>query len=770
MSINRSRLGFICFLLFIESTLSFSWTPSPAGEPTVVYYEQSWSAGEFICTSGGGLWHRRGASEGWEVYNQSLGVPLGSHIYFVKSADDLGDTLFASGSSLEPVSGSWFSTDAGSTWHSVPLEWRTTFGTSQLLVSRYNTLKWYHLSDRYLRTSNDAGATWQEFELDGHERIRTNIIEDPYSDSTLYVFSQVGFASPDQPNGELLVSYDQGNSWQNILNLAATFGASSFRTYDLLHLPSGRLVLSIPLSSGNPELASGILISDDGGLTWNSASQGLPWMFSAEELVLLPGTENEIITGSRRQWGPYVSRNGGDTWAPFDDGLPEHRNDTWLSTSSDNSTILAYVSNSGVYRLNPNTEAWQRLDLDTGTMGAGGTLGTTATNVYLCERTNRMWRHTGNTNQWSERELPMHLDEVVSYDPPLNWNNDSLLALARSSFNIFEPDTCWFAVSSDNGVNWDAEYYGFPCRGMHYNVYVLQGTRYLVAHNRDELLFKSDISGQWLAYTPPEPFEIKDITANSENFFVLLDDRFSNIADVHMINASGEWESMNYTGQHLGYKSQIWSDGESVFVGASSLCVKFTSELGWISLGTIPRMGAMLDILVVPSNPPVFVGLVYLSTVLTISLDQGDSWDNYDMGSVISEQCIEIMSLAVDSVSDLLWASSPLGTAYVTFEELNSLAHSSIERESRVNKVEIGVSPNPTNSLVNVSLNMQHNKQVSLQLVNTRGQIVDVVFQGRLAAGRSDMSVSLSKWSSGIYFLRAVTSDSQSLVKICLLK
>ncbi len=75
------------------------------------------------------------------------------------------------------------------------------------------------------------------------------------------------------------------------------------------------------------------------------------------------------------------------------------------------------------------------------------------------------------------------------------------------------------------------------------------------------------------------------------------------------------------------------------------------------------------------------------------------------------------------------------------------------------------VYPNPFNSTVHVSLQVPQQGEVTVDIVNLRGQVVGQLHHGQLAAGDHDFSWSADGVASGVYFLRATAAGQKQLLR-----
>jgi len=107
-----------------------------------------------------------------------------------------------------------------------------------------------------------------------------------------------------------------------------------------------------------------------------------------------------------------------------------------------------------------------------------------------------------------------------------------------------------------------------------------------------------------------------------------------------------------------------------------------------------------------------------------------------------------------------------------TLEVMNSAYATEILASANklTQKVDANVSPNPTNGITNISLDLKNAANVSVVLTNAMGQQVNSFDFGTVRAGNSTMNVNLSEYAEGVYFLNINTTEGQTTQKIIVSK
>tara|TARA_B100000676_G_scaffold71464_1_gene71346 strand:- start:5300 stop:7435 length:2136 start_codon:yes stop_codon:yes gene_type:complete len=78
--------------------------------------------------------------------------------------------------------------------------------------------------------------------------------------------------------------------------------------------------------------------------------------------------------------------------------------------------------------------------------------------------------------------------------------------------------------------------------------------------------------------------------------------------------------------------------------------------------------------------------------------------------------------------------------------------------------------PNPFNPITNLNIILNHNKKVTIEVIDVNGKTVETLINKKLLKGEHKLSWMPNTHSSGIYFIRIITSDLIKTKKILLLK
>ena len=241
------------------------------------------------------------------------GVPGNSNVIYVGAAGG----------------GVWKSTDGGISWRAISDGMPTaSIGAIALAPQNPNWI-WVGTGEGNPRNdvltghgvffSSDGGASWKAMGLETTGQIPVVLIS-PADANTVYVAS-IGHAWGPNADRGVFRTTDGGKSWQKVLYLNDTTGAS-----DLVMDPQNPKVLYAGmwqvtrhpwiLESGGP--SSGIYRSTDGGDTWQKLTVGFPaGLMGRIGLAIAPSNPSHIYALVESKNGVlWESRDGGNHSAP----------------------------------------------------------------------------------------------------------------------------------------------------------------------------------------------------------------------------------------------------------------------------------------------------------------------------------------------------------------------------------------------------------------------------------------------------------------------
>ncbi|MBS1249316.1 MAG: Xyloglucanase Xgh74A [Chloroflexi bacterium] len=187
--------------------------------------------------------------------------------------------------------------------------------------------------------SRDGGETWHFSNL--QEGIGTDLAFAPNGDVYVVLY----------PSGHLYRSSDGGETWEGVAeNITAGVDVRD-RDPDM----PGPALVSLAVDPANPEKLyagfsrGGVMVSVDGGVTWEASSAGMDPESSVVDLAA-DGTHPGVVYASTAENGVFVSTDGGETWRTLNEGL-RTRAGVDLALAADGSVLYLATSGGGVFRL-----------------------------------------------------------------------------------------------------------------------------------------------------------------------------------------------------------------------------------------------------------------------------------------------------------------------------------------------------------------------------------------------------------------------------------
>ncbi len=254
-----------------------------------------------------------------------------------------GRSVAVSGVTRDPMSyymgtvggGVWKTTDAGTTWQNVTDGQLGTSSVGAIAVSESDpNVVYVGMGEHAVRgvmtshgdgvyRSTDAGKTWVHLGLD-RSRAISRIRVHPDDPDVVYVAAQGAPYGANEERG-VYRSADGGATWEKILYVDENSGASD-----------------LAMDMTNPRILYASF--------WEH--RRLPW---------------QVQSGGEGS-GFWKSTDGGDTWTPIDDGLPDMMGKTAIDVSRANPDRLFAIVEAdpggGVFRSDDAGRSWQRVNED----------------------------------------------------------------------------------------------------------------------------------------------------------------------------------------------------------------------------------------------------------------------------------------------------------------------------------------------------------------------------------------------------------------------
>ncbi|MDH3709334.1 MAG: glycosyl hydrolase [Cyclobacteriaceae bacterium] len=226
--------------------------------------------------------------------------------------------------------GMWKTTDAGTTWTNISDDHFATGSVGAIGVSPSDpNVIYVGMGEHAVRgvmtshgdgvyKSTDAGKSWEHIGLSNAHHI-SDIIVHPSEPDKVYVSVQGALYGPSDDKG-IYGTEDGGKTWTKLLFVDNKTGASSLS----MDATNPRILYAAMwqhqrypwlMESGGP--GSGIHKSTDGGKTWTPLKEGLPELMGKVGVSVSPADPMvvyAVIEAEGEKGGVYRSNNGGEKW------------------------------------------------------------------------------------------------------------------------------------------------------------------------------------------------------------------------------------------------------------------------------------------------------------------------------------------------------------------------------------------------------------------------------------------------------------------------
>jgi hypothetical protein len=280
----------------------------------------------------------------------------------------------------------------------------------------------------------------------------------------------------------LMKSLDGGNSWTSTTKNNGIPPGWDHNTYCIIFDKSikGKMWAAMSETHDIPrpkmwrnndmsEYTGGIVVSDNGGLTWKSISQDMGET-AATHILLDPDSKanNRTLYVCAFGKGVYKSSDDGATWQQKNRGIEENNPATWRITRRSDGELFLVISrksddgsigndqDGALYRSSNGAESWERMTMPEGVNGPTSILvdPSNPNRLFLSA-----WGRYGETEFSPNRGGGIYLSE----DDGVSWK-----AIVTDDQHIYdltvdERNGVFYAAgfnssayrSEDNGLNWD---------------------------------------------------------------------------------------------------------------------------------------------------------------------------------------------------------------------------------------------------------------------------------------------------------------------------
>jgi photosystem II stability/assembly factor-like uncharacterized protein len=234
----------------------------------------------------------------------------------------------------------WKTEDGGKTWHSIKKGVIDDSDVFSIVIDREQPANIFISACSGIYRSDSAGELFRKIQGIPYSARRTRMLQmDPIDHNIVYAGTTEG----------LWKTTDGGATWKHMTG-------SNIIINDVLIDPRqpSRVLLATD--------RSGVLASDDGGVTFTASNRGFTHR-QAAALLVDRSNSNVLYAGvlnDKEFGGVFVSRDAGQTWKQNSDGL-DGRDVFVLRQAADNTLVAG--TDHGIFALPPNASRWTARDL-----------------------------------------------------------------------------------------------------------------------------------------------------------------------------------------------------------------------------------------------------------------------------------------------------------------------------------------------------------------------------------------------------------------------
>ena len=772
-----------CFSSFLVAALLLaaalplysSWQHLPADGPWLQAIVAD-SSGQRITVSAmaGGVWQSDDGGATWQPISDHFVADGRVEINHLSALDADADTLWVTGFSFQQGPVGSFSYDGGQSWQMI----EDPYVRSARLMEawRHGHHVWFAINDNpssCFRTSLDYGGTWSP-PVELPMSYVSRMYQDPTQDSTLYLTGQYHGSE-----GGLVRSTDLGTTWTLVLPIHELFGVSDAWVADVVRMANGELLTT----AFGYARQLWVMVSADEGQTWDSVTtlQGLPF---EQRLIEDTETPGRIFMTFPSEGGILRSDDYGRTWEAVSGGLPNvlaFPEDLYQNPFS--RALYAIYMLNGIYRSNDHGNTWQVVNSPPIGMPEA-TFSCVPEAVFTSMSAwdpspYRQWQLETPYTTWQPYTIVLDdLDTLRRASLPWDKDGDTLLAYAQWSpidapWNI--PPHGAVMRSTDNGESWIAgpplltalNFYTALIQRSDTTVRIFASNVWKGSEGQDSLFMSSDKGNTW---------DFRSVAPGQQGFMKLAgeDDILTatiggpgamSLRICRSTNAGLSWTQL---GSQYFTTTNLVVLGDDIVATNQEHSMRWHNGL-WENRGTIPDGYSYYwwEMIALPSNPPILLGVTGDSNVLWVSRDTAMTWEAYDTELPYHTQSTGLRALSYDSYRNRLWVCAGTGTCYMDAMELSTDGPLVFQP---ADYTLLSVYPNPFNAEAKIRFDLLKRENVTVKLYDVLGREVKTVVDGMQEMGRHEVALSVPELASGVYFVRLNTSEQTRMAKIVILK
>ncbi len=676
------------------------------------------------------------------------------------------------------------STDRGLNW-SFPYPDPETNYSEHMLIDRNNPDAFYYVSSSFFARSDNFGETWSDqIIIDPNLSQSLGFIQDPIQDSVLFV-SSFYFNDIENYRG-LIMTTDLGDSWESLLENNEVFEyLLYFEIEDIDRLSNGDLLCCIPCGMNRSnELTHvvGLLRSTDNGLTWQEEYLDIvhrDFPFQLAEIPNNPGLllANGYYANSR---SACYSMDYGHTWNRCEVSDNADLSASFsVSTNPFNGNAYVCSFSEGIWKTS-DCENWY--EMPTPNLGCQSLYELTDNYLsYVATYGDAGYVYDSSEFIHGPFYYPLNSDDSVRVSYPVHIvDEDHWIGFASY---CDEPNDMGFFLtleSFDNGVTWHAISEEIPTSFVPFYKVIFpffsqESSRLIlitpVNHFQEWLTHVSlDTGRTWQTYS-----NMATVTNNQTNFYQT--ENYVIAAHIEQgifrsFDNCETWEDLELPNPFYLFRPiAVILDNETDEIYSFGGIVGYRyNGVSWDTLGVLPQNENIIGAAMVPSEyGPIFLLASNLYPTVHISTDGGYEWSPLAEPILYQDQMFFLSDIEYDPYRHRVWINSPLGMMWQDADYFTDVVER--DRPELVVDYEIlSVYPNPFNSVATAHFRIDTSGEFSMKLYNINGQEVQTLLEDANNPGEHTVQINAGNLSSGTYYLRLITEESEAIRKLVLVK
>ena len=155
---------------------------------------------------------------------------------------------------------------------------------------------------------------------------------------------------------------------------------------------------------------------------------------------------------------------------------------------------------------------------------------------------------------------------------------------------------------------------------------------------------------------------------------------------------------------------------------------------------------------------PLFPNNIYVGNDIGVyvSTDYGQSWETYQDG--LSSDAVMVFDLRISPANRKLRAATHGLGAFQRDLLEEPFVNNTTDIENSI--AEINIFPNPTSDFATVEYQLNIQENISIELLNNMGRVINTVFNDRQMAGKHVQNIDVNNLANGIYYVKIKTEQN----------